>query len=168
MKLRSLQDLYVQELKDLYSAESQLLTALPKMAKAASAPELRKAFNDHLKETEGQVKRLESIFEKLGTSPKGKKCKAMEGLIEESKETISEDADSSIKDAGLIASAQRVEHYEMAGYGCVRAFARLLGHDDAAELLQETLDEEGSANKKLTKLAETIINVEAAAADGRR
>jgi ferritin-like metal-binding protein YciE len=167
MKLRSLQDLYVEELKDLYSAESQLLTALPKMAKAASAPELSKAFKDHLKETEGQVKRLETIFEKLGTSPKGKKCKAMEGLVEEGKETISEDADPSVKDAGLIAAAQRVEHYEMAGYGCVRTFARLLGHDDAADLLQETLDEEGAADKKLTKLAETVINVEAAAADSR-
>jgi ferritin-like metal-binding protein YciE len=167
MKLRSLQDLYVEELKDLYSAESQLLTALPKMAKAASAPELSKAFKDHLKETEGQVKRLETIFEKLATSPKGKKCKAMEGLVEEGKETISEDADPSVKDAGLIAAAQRVEHYEMAGYGCVRTFARLLGHDDAADLLQETLDEEGAADKKLTKLAETVINVEAAAADSR-
>lgn len=167
MKLRSLQDLYVEELKDLYSAESQLLTALPKMAKAASAPELNKAFKDHLKETEGQVRRLETIFEKLGTSPKGKKCKAMEGLIEEGKETISEDADPSIKDAALIAAAQRVEHYEMAGYGCARTYARLLGHDDAAHLLQETLDEEGAADKKLTKLAETVINIKAAAADSR-
>jgi ferritin-like metal-binding protein YciE len=163
MKLRSLQDLYLQELKDLYSAESQLLSALPKMAKAASAPQLSKAFKDHLTETEGQVRRLETIFEKLGTSPKGKKCKAMEGLIEEGNETISEDADPAIKDAALIAAAQRVEHYEMAGYGCVRTYARLLGHDDAAEMLQETLDEEASADKKLTKLAETVINIEAAA-----
>lgn len=167
MKLRSLQELYVEELKDLYSAESQLLTALPKMAKAASAPQLNKAFKDHLKETEGQVRRLETIFEKLGTSPKGKKCKAMEGLIEEGKETISEDGDPSIKDAALIAAAQRVEHYEMAGYGCARTYARLLGHDDAADLLQETLDEEGSADKKLTKLAETVINIKAATADSR-
>ena len=127
MKLRSLQDLYVQELKDLYSAESQLLSALPKMAKAASAPQLSKAFKDHLTETEGQVKRLETIFEKLGTSPKGKKCKAMEGLNEEGKETISEDADPSIKDAALIAAAQRVEHCEMAGYGCARTCARCSG-----------------------------------------
>jgi ferritin-like metal-binding protein YciE len=153
----------VEELKDLYSAESQLLTALPKMAKAASAPQLSKAFKDHLTETEGQVKRLETIFEKLGTSPKGKKCKAMEGLIEEGKETISVDADPSIKDAALIAAAQRVEHYEMAGYGCVRTFARLLGYQQAAGLLQETLDEEGAADKKLTQLAETVINVEAVA-----
>jgi len=167
MKLRSLQELYVEELKDLYSAESQLLTALPKMAKAASAPQLNKAFKDHLKETEGQVRRLETIFEKLGTSPKGKKCKAMEGLIEEGKETISEDGDPSIKDAALIAAAQRVEHYEMAGYGCARTYARLLGHDDAADLLQETLDEEGSVDKKLTKLAETVINIKAATADSR-
>jgi ferritin-like metal-binding protein YciE len=168
MKLRSLQELYVEELKDLHSAETQLLTALPKMAKAASAPQLSKAFNDHLKETEGHVKRLETIFEKLGSSPKGKKCKAMEGLVEEGKETISEDADPSVKDAGLIAAAQRVEHYEMAGYGCVRTFAHLLGHDDAVQLLQKTLDEEGAADKKLTKLAETVINVEAAAAGNRR
>lgn len=157
----------MEELKDLYSAESQLLTPLPKMAKAASAPQLNKAFKDHLKETEGQVRRLETIFEKLGTSPKGKKCKAMEGLIEEGKETISEDGDPSIKDAALIAAAQRVEHYEMAGYGCARTYARLLGHDDAADLLQETLDEEGSADKKLTKLAETVINIKAATADSR-
>jgi ferritin-like metal-binding protein YciE len=162
MKLRSLHDLYVEELKDLYSAESQLVTALKKMAKAASAPELNKAFTDHLKETEGQVQRLETIFEKLGSSPKGKKCKAMEGLIEEGKETISEDADPSIKDAALIAAAQRVEHYEMAGYGCARTYAHLLGEADAAQLLQETLDEEGAANEKLTKLSETVINPEAA------
>ena len=164
MKLRSLQDLYVEELRDLYSAESQLLIALPKMAKAASAPQLNKAFMDHLKETQGQVERLEAIFGTLGASPKGKKCKAMEGLIEEGKETISEDAEPSIKDAALIAAAQRVEHYEMAGYGCVRTYARLLGHDEAIDLLQETLDEEGSADKKLTKLAETVINIKAAAA----
>jgi len=162
MKLGSLHDLYVEELKDLYNAENQLLKALPKMAKAASAPELRAAFEHHLEETRGQVKRLEQIFKKLDGSPKGKKCKAMEGLIEEGKEVMGEDAESAVLDAALIAAAQRVEHYEMAGYGCVRTFARLLGYEDAAELLQETLDEEAAADKKLTELAETVINVEAA------
>ncbi len=161
MKLESLHDLYVDELKDLYSAENQLLTALPKMAKAASAPELEAAFTGHLEETRGQVERLERIFTKLGTSPKGKKCKAMEGLIEEGKEVMEEDAEPAVMDAALIAAGQRVEHYEMAGYGCVRTFARLLGYEDDAILLQETLDEEGAADKKLTDLAETVINVEA-------
>src|SRR5688572_5193933 len=113
MKLDSLQDLYVDELKDLYNAENQLLKALPRMAKAASAPELRKAFERHLKETQGQVKRLERIFKKLDTSPKGKKCKAMEGLIEEGKELMAEDAEPAVMDAALIGAAQRVEHYEM-------------------------------------------------------
>ncbi len=161
MKLESLHDLYIDELKDLYSAESQLLKALPKMAKAASAPELEAAFTDHLEETHGHVTRLEKIFKKLDVSPKGKKCKAMEGLVEEGKEVMEEDAEPAVMDAALIAAGQRVEHYEMAGYGCVRTFARLLGYDDAADLLQETLDEEGAADKKLTGLAETVINVKA-------
>jgi ferritin-like metal-binding protein YciE len=164
MQLGSLHDLYVDELKDLYNAETQLLKALPKMAKAASAPELRTAFEDHLEETREQVRRLELIFKKLDASPKGKKCKAMEGLIEEGKEVMDE-AQPPVLDAALIAAAQRVEHYEMAGYGCVRTFARLLGYEDAVELLQETLDEEGAADKKLTELAETIINVEAHSSD---
>ena len=161
MKLASLHDLYVEELKDLYSAENQLLKALPKMAKAASAPDLRTAFQDHLEETRGQVQRLERIFKKLNASPKGKKCKAMEGLIEEGNEVMREDGEPAVLDAALIAAAQRVEHYEMAGYGCVRTYARLLGYEDAANLLQETLDEERAADKKLTELAETVINVEA-------
>lgn len=161
MSLRTLHDLYVNELKDLYNAEHQLLKALPKMAKAASAPELAKAFTDHLAETEGQIERLETIFKELKVSPKGKKCKAMEGLLEEGKEVMAEDADPSVMDAALISAAQRVEHYEMAGYGCVRTFARLLGFDSAADLLQETLDEEGTADKKLTELAESLINAEA-------
>jgi ferritin-like metal-binding protein YciE len=164
MQLGSLHDLYVDELKDLYNAENQLLKALPKMAKAASASELRTAFEDHLEETRGQVQRLEQIFKKLDASPKGKKCKAMEGLIEEGNEVMDE-AQPPVLDAALIAAAQRVEHYEMAGYGCVRTFARLLGHEEAAELLQETLDEEAAADKKLTELAETIINVEANTAE---
>ncbi len=166
MPLDSLHDLYVNELKDLYNAENQLLKALPKMAKAASAPELKEAFATHLEETRGQVARLETIFAELGVSPKGKKCKAMEGLIEEGKEVIEEDGDPAVIDAALIGAAQRVEHYEMAGYGCVRTFARLLGYEDAAELLQATLDEEGNTDKLLTGLAETVINVEAEGADG--
>jgi ferritin-like metal-binding protein YciE len=124
---------------------------------------LAKAFTDHLAQTKGQVDRLEKIFKKLDVSPKGKTCKAMKGLLEEGKEVLDEDADPTVRDAALIAAAQRVEHYEMAGYGCVRTFARLLGDERAAGLLQETLDEEGAADKKLTKLAETVINAEAVA-----
>jgi ferritin-like metal-binding protein YciE len=166
MSLDSLHDLYVEELKDLYNAENQLLKALPRMAKAATAPELKAAFTEHLAVTQKQVERLDQIFEELGVSPKGKKCKAMEGLVEEGKEIMQEDGEPSVIDAALIAAAQRVEHYEMAGYGCVRTFANLLGYEDAAALLQETLDEEGEADKKLTELAETVINVEAEEADG--
>ena len=161
MALDSLHDLYVDELKDLYSAENQLLKALPRLAKAATAPELKAAFTEHLEVTRKQVERLDRIFGELGVSPKGKKCKAMEGLIEEGKEVIEQDGDPAVIDAALIAAAQRVEHYEMAGYGCVRTFAALLGYDDAAALLQATLDEEGEADKRLTELAETVINVEA-------
>lgn len=164
MKLNSLHELLVDELKDLYSAENQLLKALPKMAKAASHADLKAAFESHLEETEGQVKRLETIFETLEGSPKGKKCKAMEGLIEEGSEVIEAAGDESVKDAALICAAQKVEHYEMAGYGCARTFAQLLGLDEIADLLQETLDEEGNADKKLTELAETAINVEASTA----
>lgn len=161
MSLDSLHALYVNELKDLYNAENQLLKALPRMAKAASAPGLKAAFTEHLEVTRGQVERLDRIFAELGVSPKGKKCKAMEGLVEEGKEVMEEDGEPSVIDAALIAAAQRVEHYEMAGYGCVRTFATLLGYEDAAALLQETLDEEGEADKKLTELAETVIDVEA-------
>ena len=165
MALDSLHDLYVDELKDLYSAENQLLEALPRMAKAASAPQLKAAFLEHLEVTKGQVARLENIFEGLGASSKGKKCKAMEGLVEEGKEIIQEEGVPAVIDAALIAAAQRVEHYEMAGYGCVRTFAKLLGYDQAVKLLQATLDEEGEADKKLTQLAETVINVKAESAE---
>jgi ferritin-like metal-binding protein YciE len=165
MALDSLHDLYVNELKDLYNAENQLVKALPKMAKAASNPDLKAAIEEHLEVTRKQVERLERVFEGLGVSPKGKKCKAMEGLIEEGKEVMEEDGEEAVIDAALIAAAQRVEHYEMAGYGCVRTFARLLGYEEAARLLQETLDEEGEADKKLTELAETGINVEAEESD---
>jgi ferritin-like metal-binding protein YciE len=161
MALESLHDLYVEELRDLYNAENQLLKALPKMAKAASDPSLRAAFEEHLEVTRGQVDRLDRIFKRLGERPTGKKCVAMQGLIEEGKEMMAEDAGPAVLDAALISAAQKVEHYEMAGYGCVRTYARLLGYDDAADLLQETLDEEGEADHKLTELAETVINVEA-------
>ncbi len=160
MELSSLEDLFTDELKDLYSAETQLTKALPKMAKAATSKELKAGFEKHLKQTEGHVERLEQICEKLGVSPKGKKCKAMEGLIKESAEVIEEDAEPDVKDAALIAAAQRVEHYEIAGYGCVRTYAKLLGNNSAMKLLQQTLDEEGDTDKTLTKLAEAI-NVQA-------
>ncbi len=165
MALDSLHDLYVEELRDLYNAEHQLLKALPKMAKAASHDDLKAAFTEHLEVTRGQIDRLDQIFAKLDEKATGKKCKAMEGLIAEAKELLEEDAEPNVLDAALIASAQRVEHYEMAGYGCVRTFANLLGYEEAAELLQETLDEEGEADKALTELAETIINVEAVGSD---
>ncbi len=161
MTLETLHDLYVNELKDLYNAEHQLLKALPKMAIAASTPQLAQAFTDHLSETKTQIDRLDHIFKDLDTNPAGKTCKAMEGLLEEGKEIMAADANPSILDAALITVAQRIEHYEMAGYGCVRTFARLLGYEQAANMLQVTLDEEGAADQKLSRLAETIINVEA-------
>jgi ferritin-like metal-binding protein YciE len=166
MQLNSLEDLFVSELKDLYSAEKQLLKAIPKMAKAANSKPLQNGFTKHLKQTEGHVSRLEKVFEELGVSPRGKKCKAMEGLIEEGQEVIDEDADPHVKDAALIAAAQRVEHYEMAGYGCVRTYANLLNHKRAATLLQQTLDEEGETDKTLSKLAEQI-NVSAEHPNGK-
>jgi ferritin-like metal-binding protein YciE len=164
MKLESLHDLFVDELKDLYNAENQLVKALPKMAKAASSDELRSAFQEHLEQTKEHVNRLEKVFKELNCNPKGKKCRAMEGLIEEGSERLDGDADGAVKDAALIAAAQRVEHYEIAGYGCVRTYAEQLGHSEAANLLQQTLDEEGATDKKLTQLAEGIINQEAATA----
>jgi ferritin-like metal-binding protein YciE len=160
MQLASLHDLFVAELKDLYSAESQLLKALPKMAKAASSKALKNGFEKHLKQTETHVERLQQVCEELNVSPKGKKCKAMEGLIHEGAEIIKEEADPEAKDAALISAAQKVEHYEIAGYGCVRTYAELMGHKNAAGLLQKTLDEEGETDKTLTKLA-MKINVEA-------
>jgi len=165
MSMDSLKDLYIDELKDLYNAENQLLKALPKMAKKASAPELKRAFQDHLAQTEGHVNRLEKIFKGMGEKPNGKVCKAMKGLVEEGKEVIEEDGDASVLDAALIGAAQRVEHYEIAGYGVVRTFASLLGEEDAMGLLQRTLNEEAEADKKLTRLAESIINVEASEAE---
>ena len=156
-----LEELLVDELKDLYSAENQIIKALPKMAKASSSPELRRAFERHLEETKRQVERLNQIGEALDTKLTGKKCKGMEGLIEEGKEIMAEDFDENAIDAGLIGAAQKVEHYEIAAYGTARTHAEMLGYTKAAKLLQQTLDEEGATDKKLTALAESIINVEA-------
>ncbi len=161
MKIDSLQKLLYEELRDLYSAEKQILKALPKMAKAATSPELKAAFVQHVAETKGQVERLEKVFELMGKPARAKTCKAMEGLVEESSELLKEDIEPNVLDAGLIAAAQRVEHYEMAGYGTVRTYARLLKLDEAAELLQATLEEEGATDKKLSALAEGVINAEA-------
>jgi ferritin-like metal-binding protein YciE len=161
MKLESMHDLFVKELKDLYAAENQLVKALPKMAKASASDELRTAFEEHLEQTKGHVERLEQIFDKMQASHRGAKCKAMEGLIEEGKDTIKEEAEDAIRDAAIIAAAQRVEHYEIAGYGCARTFARLLGDEESANLLQQTLDEEAEADKKLTEIAESSINLQA-------
>lgn len=163
-KLESLQDLLIHEMKDLLDAEKQLVTALPKLAKAATNPELEKAFSEHCEVTKNQVKRLEQAFEILETKPARKSCAAMKGLIEEGNEMVQEKATDDVRDAGLIACAQRVEHYEIAGYGCAVAFAKKLGRDDVADLLKETLSEESSADKKLTKIAEKWINEEAKAA----
>jgi ferritin-like metal-binding protein YciE len=165
MELESLRDLYIDELKDLYSAEKQLVRALPKMAKNATNAELKEAFENHLAETEGHVGRLEQIFEMLETSPRGKKCVGMEGLIEEANELLEEDAEEDVVDAGLISKAQHVEHYEMAGYGTVRAWAELLGETAHVELLQQTLDEEENADRLLTELATSTVNLDAASGD---
>jgi ferritin-like metal-binding protein YciE len=162
MEMDSLRKLYVDELKDLYSAEKQILQALPRMAKKAKNALLKQAFELHLEETQRQVERLDQVFELLGKSPRGKKCKGMEGLIEEGKEMMQEEMEPEVMDAALIAAAQRVEHYEIAGYGTVRTYARILGENQHVKLLQQTLDEEGNTDKKLTQLAESSINVEAA------
>lgn len=161
----SLQELYVDELKDLYSAENQLLKALPRMARAASHRELKDAFTQHEEQTRRQVERLDQIFEELGKSPRGKKCVGMEGLIKEAQELMKEKPDPDVLDAGLISKAQHVEHYEIAGYGTVRTWAERLGHDEHANLLQETLNEEEETDRLLTELAENTINVEAQEGD---
>jgi ferritin-like metal-binding protein YciE len=161
MKENRLKHLYVEELKDLFSAENQLLKALPKMAKASTSEDLRAGFEGHLEQTKEHVARLEKIFKDLGETTGGKKCKGMAGLIEEGAEMIAEDPAPEELDAGLISAAQRVEHYEMAGYGCVSAYAKLLGEDRALSLLKQTLEEEKETDKKLTQLSGRI-NVEAA------
>lgn len=156
MTKNSLQELYVDELKDLYSAEKQLTKALPKMAKAATSEELRDGFEMHLEQTKGHVQRLEQIFDMLGAKGAGKKCMGMEGLIKEGSEVMNEDFEDSVMDAALIAAAQRVEHYEIAAYGTVCAFAKLLGETEHASLLQQTLEEEKETDEKLTELSEEI------------
>jgi len=162
MKINTLQDLYVHELQDIYSAESQLVKALPKVIEACTSDELRSALEDHLDQTKEQVERLDQIFESLDESPKGKKCFAMEGLLKECQETIAEDMKDEIKDAAIIGACQRVEHYEIAVYGTVSTFAKLLGREDDLDLLGQTLDEEKEADETLTDIAENTINVEAA------
>ncbi len=165
MKLDSLQKLFVEQLQDLYSAEKQLVQALPKMAKAASSPQLQQGFTTHLEQTKGHAERLEKMFKTLGSTHGSKKCKAMEGLIAEGQEMMQEDATPEVMDAGLIAAAQRVEHYEIAGYGTVRAYARMLGQQEALRLIEQTLEEEKQTDEKLTQLAESTINVQADTGD---
>ncbi len=162
MKLGSLEDLLVMELKDLYSAETQITKALPRMARAASSPELKSAFEEHLEVTRVQVQRLEQIFKDLGTTPRGKKCLGIEAIIEEGKELMANDADEAVMDAGLLAAAQKVEHYEMAGYGTACAYARQLGQDEVADLLARTLEEEKQTDQRLSQIAEDTVNVNAA------
>ena len=156
-----LEELLIDELKDLYNAENQIVKALPKMAKAAGSPDLRRAFERHLEETRRHVERLDQIGEQLQVKLTGKKCHGMEGLIEEGKEIMGEDLEENALDAGLIGAAQKVEHYEIAAYGTARAHSEMLGYSKVARLLQQTLNEEGATDKKLTQLAESIINVEA-------
>jgi ferritin-like metal-binding protein YciE len=156
--IANLQDLFVHQLRDLYSAEKQLLAALPKMGKRSTSDELQEAISSHLEQTTSQVSRLERVFEQLGVSSRGPKCKAMEGLIEEGKEMLEEDIEPHVLDAGIIAASQRVEHYEIAAYGTVVEFARVLGHNAIGQLLQQTLDEEIEADETLTELAEGGIN----------
>jgi ferritin-like metal-binding protein YciE len=163
MKLSTLRELFIDELKDLYSAETQITKALPKLVKASSAPALQQAFEHHLEETKNHVSRLEQIFDQLNESPKGKTCEAMKGLLKEGDERLGEDGDPDVLDAGIIAAAQRVEHYEIAAYGSARTYAELLGEREAVRLLSETLEEEKAADSKLTQVAQKI-NVEAKAA----
>jgi len=162
MELQTLEDLYIHELKDLYSAEKQLVTALPKLAKAAKNEQLSAGFQEHLEQTKEHAARLEEILKNRKQTTRGPKCKGMEGLIAEGAQMIEEEADSEVKDAGLIAAAQRVEHYEIAGYGTARTYAETLGDKDGAKLLQVTLDEEEQTDQKLTKLAKSSINIAAA------
>jgi ferritin-like metal-binding protein YciE len=157
-EFHNLNDLFVQQLKDLYDGELQLTEALPLMAEAATAPELKNAFQEHFRQTKGHVERLEQVFRAIDCEPERETCPAMKGMIKEGQDMIKAQGDASVRDAGLIAQAQRVEHYEIAGYGSVRTFAQHLGHDDLAQILQKTLDEEGETNKKLTEIAESSIN----------
>jgi len=162
MKLESLHDLFVDELRDIYNAEKQMLASLPEMAEASSSPELKAAFEQHEQETRAQVERLEQVFRQLDEPPSGKTCRGMEGLIEEGSEIIEEEAEPSVKDAGLIVAAQKAEHYEIASYGSVCVFAETLGLDEIKQLLKQNMAEEEATDKKLTQIAERVINVEAA------
>lgn len=161
MELDTLRELYVDELKDLYSAENQILKSLPRMIKAATNKQLKQAFTKHERQTQQHVKRLERVCKELGESPKGKKCMGMEGVLKDGSELIKEKPDAEVLDAGLIGAAQHVEHYEIAGYGTVRTWARLLGYANQASLLQQTLDEEQETDELLTQLAESSINIDA-------
>ncbi len=165
MKLQSLDELFIHECKDLLSAEKQLVKALPKMAKGAANEQLRSAFEEHLEQTKTHVERLEQIFSALGKAARAEHCKGMEGLIEEGSELLEEDADATVKDAALIGAAQKVEHYEISGYGTARTLAELLGHKEAIELLQQTLDEEKETDQKLTQLALSELRVEVSHAE---
>lgn len=161
-KMQTLHDLFIDQLKDMHSAERQLIAALPKMARAASAPELRQAFEQHLETTKSQADRLGQVFEMMGATQGRKKCKGMEGLIAEGEELIMEDGMApAVKDAGLIAAAQKVEHYEIASYGTLRTYADMMGHKEASRVLQQILDEEGRTDKMLTQLAEQHVNIQA-------
>ncbi|HEX5757691.1 MAG TPA: ferritin-like domain-containing protein [Thermoanaerobaculia bacterium] len=161
MKVESLRELFLHELQDIYDAEKQLVDALPKMEKAASAADLKSGFAQHLRQTEGQVSRLERVFEQLGEKAKGKTCEAMKGLVKEGNETVKLRGDDATRDAALIAAAQKVEHYEIATYGTLCTWAEMLGEREAMNLLKQNLTEEKQTNEKLTKLAESHINVEA-------
>jgi ferritin-like metal-binding protein YciE len=161
LRLNSLRDLFIEELRDLYSAEKQLVEALPKMAEAAASHQLTSAFEQHLEQTREHVLRLENIFQQIGEKSSGETCEAMKGLIKEGETLVKAEGDPDVRDAGLIGAAQRVEHYEMAGYGTARSLANRLGEHQTAEILQQTLNEEGEANKKLTSLAESQVNVAA-------
>jgi len=164
MSLDTMHELFLEELKDLYSAEQQLVKALPKLAERVTTPSLRTAIESHLRETEGHVTRLETCFGMLGEKASGKKCKGMEGLLDEADDLADEHGNDAVRDAGIIAAAQRLEHYEIAAYGCTIAFARTMGHQEAVTLLEETLSEEKAANEKLTALAEEEVNQHAFAA----
>ena len=163
-EVKTMEDLFLEEIRDLYDAEKQITKALPKMAKAATTQELSAGFNEHLEQTRGHIERLEQIFTELGVKSGGVKCKGMEGLLKEGDEMVSLTNPGMVRDAGLIAAAQRVEHYEMAGYGSARTFAQLLGRNAAADLLEQTLDEEKETDEKLTEIAESMVNQRALSA----
>jgi ferritin-like metal-binding protein YciE len=166
MKVNSLKELFVEELKDVYDAENQIVKALPKIIKAASTPRLRQALESHLEQTIGHVQRLEQIFDSLGEAAKAKKCDGLRGILQEAEKAINDGEKGSVLDAGLIAGAQRVEHYEMAAYGSLKTWAGQLGDHQAAKLLEETLDEEKEADKKLTEIATSSVNAQASQASG--